>query len=189
MKSFVELGHSGSQVYYCESFFGKRTANLILDLIKKMPISKAQEGQCEFDTVIFDHRSILYKNIDLLSLFCDMNKKIFEDIYKVSLKDIKNDWKSVSVKIQKIGEDHEAHSDAGEETIGYNPAGELHPYLSTVTCLTQDYDGGHFEIPEFNISVKLKMGSTIVFPSSGHEHQVTKVTDGERRTLLGFWYI
>ena len=189
MKSFVELGHSGSQVYYCESFFGKRTANLILDLIKKMPISQAQEGQSEFDTVIFNHRGILYKNIDLLSMYCDINKKIFEDIYKVSLKDIKNDWKNLSVKIQKIGQEHGPHSDAGLETSGYNPAGEVDPYLSTVTCLTQDYDGGYFEMPEFNISVKLKMGSTIVYPSTNHEHQVTKVTDGERRTLLGFWYI
>ena len=189
MKSFVELGHSGSQVYYCESFFGKRTANLILDLIKKMPISQAQEGQSEFDTVIFNHRGILYKNIDLLSMYCDINKKMFENIYKVNLKDIKSDWKNLSVKIQKIGEEHEIHPDAGLETTGYNPIGQGDPHLSTVTCLTDDYNGGYFEMPEFNISIKLKMGSTIVYPSSGHEHLVTKVTDGERRTLLGFWYI
>ena len=53
MKRFVELGDSGSQVYYCQDFFGSKTANLILELIKKMPISEAQEGQSEFDTVIF----------------------------------------------------------------------------------------------------------------------------------------
>jgi predicted 2-oxoglutarate/Fe(II)-dependent dioxygenase YbiX len=110
-------------------------------------------------------------------------------MYKVSLKNIKDDWKNLSVKIQKIGQEHGPHSDAGPETLGYNPAGEVDPYLSTVTCLTQDYDGGYFEMPEFNISVKLKIGSTIVYPSINHEHQVTKVTDGERRTLLGFWYI
>lgn len=61
---------------------------------------------------------------------------------------------------------------------------EITPGLNEVTALlylTEDFDGGHLEFPDYNLSIKPKTGQLVMFPS-GHQylHRVTEVTRGER---------
>jgi hypothetical protein len=61
---------------------------------------------------------------------------------------------------------------------------EITPGLNEVTALlylTEDFDGGHLEFPDYNLSIKPRAGQLVMFPS-GHQylHRVTEVTRGER---------
>lgn len=61
---------------------------------------------------------------------------------------------------------------------------EVTPGLNEVTALlylTEDFDGGHLEFPDYNLSIKPRTGQLVMFPS-GHQylHRVTEVTRGER---------
>jgi len=59
---------------------------------------------------------------------------------------------------------------------------------SMVFTLNDDYEGGMFNFPYYDITVKLKKGSVIIFPPFWtHEHQVYKVENNTYRYTLSTW--
>jgi predicted 2-oxoglutarate/Fe(II)-dependent dioxygenase YbiX len=59
--------------------------------------------------------------------------------------------------------------------------------LSTVLFLNDDFDGGHFEFPEFRIKVKPEPGLLVCFPSNqNYLHGVESVTKGERFSIVNW---
>jgi predicted MPP superfamily phosphohydrolase len=59
---------------------------------------------------------------------------------------------------------------------------------SMIFTLNDDYDGGMFNFPYYDITVKLKKGSVIIFPPFWtHEHQVYKVENNTYRYTLSTW--
>jgi predicted 2-oxoglutarate/Fe(II)-dependent dioxygenase YbiX len=59
--------------------------------------------------------------------------------------------------------------------------------LSTVLFLNDDFDGGHFEFPEFRIKVKPEPGLLVCFPSNqNYLHGVEPVTKEERFSIVNW---
>lgn len=59
---------------------------------------------------------------------------------------------------------------------------------SMVFALNDDYDGGMFNFPYYDITIKLKKGSVIIFPPYWtHEHEVFTVENGTHRYTLSTW--
>lgn len=59
---------------------------------------------------------------------------------------------------------------------------------SLIFALNDDYDGGIFNFPYYDISVKLKKGSVIIFPPYWtHEHSVSSVENNTFRYTLSTW--
>jgi hypothetical protein len=59
---------------------------------------------------------------------------------------------------------------------------------SVIINLNDDYDGGIFNFPKQDFSIKLKKGSAIVFPPYWtHPHEVSKVGEGQSRYTINTW--
>lgn len=59
---------------------------------------------------------------------------------------------------------------------------------SIIFALNDDYDGGMFNFPYYDISLKLKKGSVIIFPPYWtHEHEVYTVENHTYRYTLSTW--
>ena len=74
--------------------------------------------------------------------------------------------------------------------------GKFHPHRDTVSphqhrkyamslLLNDDYEGGEFELPEYNLKLKPKANSVIIFPGIC-SHKVLEVTKGTRRVIISF---
>lgn len=58
--------------------------------------------------------------------------------------------------------------------------------LTTVGCLSDDYDGGILSFPRQDVYIKLNKGDLIVFPGGiTHPHYVTQTINGERNVIVG----
>ena len=167
--------------------FSERFIDSLFSEIKKMKVMDHEPHESPFSTV-----HIEYENKSLVFKFSDILKKMYMRAYFSILTDtgknvepitIPNNY--MSIKVQKTGENHPIHSDAGPETFGYGDGEEL--YMSSIIPLNDSYNGGVVRFPEDDVSIKLKKGSMMLFPSHGHVHEVTEVTSGTRYTLLQFW--
>jgi hypothetical protein len=59
---------------------------------------------------------------------------------------------------------------------------------SIIFSLNDDYDGGMFNFPYYDITLKMKKGSVIIFPPYWtHEHQVYQVENNTHRYTLSTW--
>lgn len=81
----------------------------------------------------------------------------------------------------KIGVTMWPHVDTKRD-IDYKQALGPRPSITGLSYLTDDYEGGEIIFPEFNISIKPKAGSVILFDST-LEHGVNEVKSGDRKTL------
>lgn len=59
------------------------------------------------------------------------------------------------------------------------------PAFTLSYYLTDQYQGGHIEFPDYNISLKPSAGSVVIFPSN-IRHQVSKTISGRRITGQDF---
>ena len=59
---------------------------------------------------------------------------------------------------------------------------------SIVFTLNDDYEGGIFHFPYYNVNVRLKKGSVIIFPPYWtHEHEVSELTNNTYRYTISTW--
>lgn len=82
------------------------------------------------------------------------------------------------------------YSDTAEYHIHYDHSSDNSRVLSLVACLGEDdFDGGELEFPYFNLTVKLKKNSLILFPSNfPYSHIAHPVTRGTKYSLVT-WFI
>ena len=75
--------------------------------------------------------------------------------------------------------------------------GRFHPHRDTPSpyqhrryamslFLNDDYEGGEFELPEYNFKIKPKANSALIFPGIS-SHKVNQVTKGTRRVIITFY--
>ena len=80
-------------------------------------------------------------------------------------------------------------SDSGYALLKYLDGGEYHIHhdhgpensrvLSLVACLGDEFEGGELEFPYFNVKLKLKKNSVVLFPSNfPYSHIAHPVTNG-----------
>lgn len=61
----------------------------------------------------------------------------------------------------------------------------VHRMYGMSLVLNDDYEGGHLEFPEYNIKLKPKANTVIIFPGS-YSHKVHPITKGKRMALISF---
>ena len=64
-------------------------------------------------------------------------------------------------------------------------APHVHRMYGMSLVLNDDYEGGHLEFPEYNIKLKPKANTVIIFPGS-YSHKVQPITKGKRMALISF---
>jgi len=75
-----------------------------------------------------------------------------------------------------------------KEKIRYNNVNYYVRSASIVFTLNDDYDGGIFSFPYYNVEIKLKKGSVIIFPPYWtHEHRVSKMENNTFRYTISTW--
>lgn len=184
---FAEIGNPGSGVIYCKSLISKRLARLMLNsTLQTGPIDGSLEsgpfvtysvgnimniGSYSFMNIL----DLIHERIALNSYMC-MNQKV---------QYIPNRHEFYSIKKQSMGQSHLLHTDYWGFQI--EAAGREMVNMSSIISLSSDYEGGMFEVPEHNVSIKLEAGACVFFPAAEHAHLVTEVTAGDRYTLMHFW--
>lgn len=89
-------------------------------------------------------------------------------------------------------------TDTGYSLLKYYPGAEYHLHcdhgstnsriLSLVGSLGDDCDGGELEFPFFDISIKLKKNSLVLFPSNfPYSHIAHPIEKGVKYSLIGFF--
>lgn len=185
--NFFEIGDCGSGVIFCRSLISPRLTQKLLDsTIKTGPIPESLESG---PFITYSVGNIVdvggFKFMKILDAIHQRIAKYSHMCMGFNVEYIPNRHQFYSIKKQLIGQSHLIHSDYwGFQVEG---TGREKVNMSSIISLSSDYEGGIFEVPEHNVSIKLEAGDCVFFPTWEHAHQVTEVTGGERHTLMHFW--
>lgn len=186
---FKELGHKGSNIYFAESLISERLANKIRTVaLSTGQISKY--GDSKFASIAVGPKSNC-GGLTFGTIFAAIHNRISTYSHLAIGRKVNyvppsgNAFTNSTIKIQKIGEFHEIHSDA----YPWEMDGDANEFttMSSIIGLGGDFDGGQLVFDKHSVSVTMKCGAAIFFPSMGYEHQVNAVSRGERITLIHFW--
>lgn len=79
--------------------------------------------------------------------------------------------------------------DSGEYHIHHDHGPDNSRVISLVACLGEDFEGGELEFPHYNVKLKLKKNSLVIFPSNfPYSHIAHPVTGGIKYSLVT-WFI
>jgi len=108
-----------------------------------------------------------------------LSRSIFPEIKKIFYFDVKyrESYKICSYDADTNGRFH-SHRDT--------PIPFQHRKFAMSLILTDDYEGGEFELPEYNFKIKPKANSAIIFPGIC-SHKVNPVTKGSRKAVITFF--
>jgi len=146
--------------------------------MEKPIMSKRQNVECyKFtieDYLEYKNNYIYYKYIN--SVFKKISKNIFGEKYKMS-----------GFTCRKIYGGTKLHQD-GYQLCKINNDKYTIRKASVILMLNDDYSGGIFNFPDYNISLKLKKGSAILFPPYWtHKHEVSSVGKNNFRYTINTW--
>lgn len=108
-----------------------------------------------------------------------LSRSVFPEIRKIFYFDVnyRESYKICSYNAETSGRFH-AHRDT------------CHPYqhrrFAMSLLLNDDYEGGEFELPEYNFKIKPKANSALIFPGIS-THKVNQVTKGSRKAIITFF--
>ena len=107
-----------------------------------------------------------------------LSRSLFPEIKKIFYFDVKYRelYKIASYDAETNGRFH-AHRDT--------PPPYQHRKYAMSLFLNEDYEGGEFEFPEYNLKLKLKKNSALIFPGIC-THKVNEVTKGSRKAMISF---
>ncbi len=101
------------------------------------------------------------------------------------LNNIKEPWLPDFFYIKK----YDPNVDMGPHVDSDDPTSSVHPILSGVFYLNDDYEGGELHFPNQNITIKPKAGSLIIFPSvQPYIHHPKEVISGNKYMIPLFWF-
>jgi hypothetical protein len=186
-REFCELGIAGSGVYYSPNIFREHLIRRVFGLTSSLGATEHPREHSPFWTVPIDLTKVL-GGFSFGYVLQGMYNRAYGMISRDLITDIspvKFPNKYVSIKIQRPGEIHSLHSDAGKTTYGYGDGSDL--YMSSIIILNDDYGGGDVVFPDLGVRIRPSVGSMLIFPSADHEHLVEEVTSGWRYSLLQFW--
>lgn len=118
-----------------------------------------------------------------------------------------DDWDGIFPKLDaavweyRESYDLKLHGDAGYQVLRYQDGQEYQAHhdhgpgnaraLSLVAFLNDDYTGGELEFPTFEVTIKPKAGSIVMFPSNFPYKHVAKpvgVEDGTTKYVIVTWF-
>ena len=108
-----------------------------------------------------------------------LSRSVFPEIRKIFYFDVnyRENYKICSYNAETSGRFH-AHRDT--------PYPFQHRRFAMSLLLNDDYEGGEFELPEYNFKIKPKANSAIIFPGIS-THKVNQVTKGSRKVIITFY--
>lgn len=108
-----------------------------------------------------------------------LSRSLFPEIKKIFYFDVKyrEAYKICSYDSDTNGRFH-SHRDT--------PSPYQHRKFAMSLILTDDYEGGEFELPEYNFKIKPKANSALIFPGIC-SHKVNPVTKGSRKAIISFF--
>ena len=108
-----------------------------------------------------------------------LSRSLFPEIKKIFYFDVqyRELYKICSYDSETNGR-FEAHRDT--------PYPRQHRKFALSLILNDDYEGGEFLLPEYNISLKPKANTAIVFPGIC-AHKVNPIISGSRKTIITFF--
>ena len=108
-----------------------------------------------------------------------LSRSLFPEIRKIFYFDVnyRELYKICSYDAETDGRFH-AHRDT--------PYPFQHRRYAMSLCLNDDYEGGEFELPEYNFKIKPKANSALIFPGIC-SHKVNQVTKGSRKVIITFY--
>ena len=108
-----------------------------------------------------------------------LSRSVFPEIRKIFYFDVqyRENYKICCYDAETGGRFH-PHRDT--------PAPYQHRRYAMSLFLNDDYEGGEFELPEYNCKIKPKPNSAVVFPGIS-SHKVNQVTKGTRKVIITFF--
>jgi len=108
-----------------------------------------------------------------------LSRSLFPEIRKIFNFDVnyRELYKICSYDAETSGRFH-AHRDT--------PYPYQHRRYAMSLFLNDDYEGGEFELPEYNLKIKPKANCALIFPGIC-SHKVNQVTNGSRRVIITFF--
>ena len=108
-----------------------------------------------------------------------LSRSLFPEIKKIFNFDVnyRELYKICSYDAETSGRFH-AHRDT--------PSPFQHRRYAMSLFLNDDYEGGEFELPEYNFKIKPKANCALIFPGIC-SHKVNQVTNGSRRVIITFF--
>jgi hypothetical protein len=126
------------------------------------------------------NRTHVHPNLELeKELDNKLSRSVFPEVKKIFYYDVKfrENYKICSYDAISSGRFH-AHRDT------QNPF--QHRKYAMSLLLNDDYEGGEFELPEYNIKIKPQKNTAIIFPGIC-SHKVHTVTKGNRKAIITFF--
>ena len=177
-------------------------------------INQNDDFYYSFSTDINEYENIIQKLKSTQRISTNKNNGITKDqlmLHKEKINDYMNKIHEIMQKInsqielqynsgyllRKIHGKTRLHKDGMNEImesnitfIKNNLKGDYHMVrnASVIFALNDNHDGGHFIFPYFNIDIKLKKGSVIIFPPYWtHEHGTTDLENHTYRYTITTW--
>lgn len=138
------------------------------------------------------------KNEDVKTIFDKINNKmkIINEIMKMKNENLKMDF-NVGYTLRKIFGATRSHVDGINQVYHSNIVSISENYLkeyrmvrnaTIIFSLNNNYDGGIFNFPGKNVSLKLEKGSVLIFPPYWtHPHEVSDLSNDSYRYTLSTW--
>lgn len=126
------------------------------------------------------NRHHVHPNRDLEMMIDNkLSRSVFPEIMKVFYFDVKyrESYKICRYNAETGGRFH-PHRDT--------PHPYQHRRFAMSLFLNDDYEGGDFELPEYNFKIKPKANCALVFPGIS-THKVNQVTKGTRKVIITFF--
>ena len=139
-----------------------------------------EKGQLTFHKRAGKDRSHVHPNVELAKRIDNkLSRTVLPELRKIFYFDAKyrEDYKICSYDGVTSGRFH-AHRDT--------PAPHQRRRYAMSLLLNDDYEGGELYLPEYDIKVKPKANTAIIFPGIS-AHQVLEVTEGSRMAVITFF--
>jgi prolyl 4-hydroxylase len=152
----------------------------LLNDIKKFYYEKKNNGETLSHSHLTKDRLHVHPDIELTKRIDNkLSRSVLPELMKVFYFNVKyrEDYKICSYNSETSGRFH-AHRDT--------PTPHQHRKYAMSLLLNDDYKGGELYLPEYDIHIKPKSNTAIIFPGIC-SHQVLEVTQGFRMAIITFF--
>jgi len=166
LSNVEKIGNSIDNIIYIENILSKEEHEVLLHYVKNHNTWTVQPW---FSKTIGSH--------ELSVEFVNMLNKIFELVYKKAV-----DTYDVAIDYFKKDSLHLVQFDEGFELVPHvDTLSSEGNHIASVYYINDDYTGGEINFPDYNLKIKPKANSLIIFPGNeNYVHEVLKIYDNPR---------
>ena len=175
LANVAKIGNSINNIQYIENVLSQDEHKLILDFVKTRESWTTQPWDSK--VIIFHEmpKEILNSLNKVFTLAYEKSK----NFYNIKI----NFFEDLSLNLLKFEKDFSLRQHIDTESSESN-------HIASVYYINNDYTGGEIVFPDYNLKIKPKPNSLIVFPGNeNYLHEVLEITSGDRySSSLWFQY-